>query len=74
MVVATSTGYDVLIALIAAVPAILAAIFAGVVALRTRMPNWTKIGTAVAEAHTTALETKALLVEINGGLPAKDQP
>jgi hypothetical protein len=65
-VLATSTGYDVLIALIAGVPAILAAIFAGVVALRTRMPNGTKIGNAIAESHATATENNALLKKLNG--------
>ena len=65
---ATSTGYDVLIALVAAVPAILAAIFAGIVALRTRMPNGTKIGQAVADSHATALANQAMLERINGGL------
>ena len=63
---ATSTGYDVLIALIAAVPAILAAIFAGVVALRTRMPNGTRIGDSVAESHATTTENNALLKKLNG--------
>jgi hypothetical protein len=65
-VLATSTGYDVLIALIAAVPAILAAIFAGVVALRTKMPNGTRIGNAVAESHATATENNALLQKLDG--------
>lgn len=52
--VAMTTWPDVFIALIAAIPATLAAVFAGLVALRTKMPNGSRIGAMVAETHEMA--------------------
>lgn len=58
---AETNAYDVLLALIVAVPGMAAAVFAGIVALRTKMPNGTKIGAAVAETQAHAADTNELL-------------
>jgi hypothetical protein len=59
-------GYDVLVALVLAVPGILAAIFAGIVALRTRMPNGSRLGASVAQTSEAIAENRELLVKLNG--------
>jgi hypothetical protein len=67
MIVAVTTASDVIVALIAAIPSILAAVFAGIVALRTRMPAGERLGQTVSEAHATVIDNQTLLVKMNGG-------
>jgi len=74
MPIATTTTSDVLIALIASIPAILAAVFAGMVALRTKMPNGTRIGDAVAATQARATENHVMLRQLNGAPAEETQP
>lgn len=61
MTIGDTNVYDVGLALIAAIPAIAAAIFAGIVALRTKTTNGTSIGQMVEQAHTLATENNEIL-------------
>lgn len=55
--IASANVNDVLIAAITAIPAIIAAVCAGVVVVRTKMPNGTKLGETVAHAAERSRDT-----------------
>lgn len=60
--------YDVLIALIYGVPAIVAAVCTAVITVRTRMPNGAKLGETVAAAGQHAADTNERVRRLEDGL------
>ncbi len=58
---ADTTAYDVLIALFASIPATVAAVFAGVVALRTRTSNGRTLGGMIEDTRATSIENNTML-------------
>jgi type III secretory pathway component EscV len=66
-----TTVYDVGIAAVAAIPAIIAAIFAGIVALRTRTTNGRNIGRLAEDAANHAADTNARVTAMGDELEAQ---
>lgn len=57
---------NVLVALIAGAPAILAAIFAGIVLLKVRTPSGQSLGALTDDSHVRAVANNLLLAKQNG--------
>lgn len=65
-----TTVYDVGIALIAAIPAIIAAIFAGIVALRTKTTNGRTLGMLAEDAAHHAADTNQKVTTMSSDFQA----
>jgi len=68
-----TTVYDVLISLVAAIPAILAAVFAGVVALRTKTRNGNTLGQLAESTAAHVSDNNVKLTKMTDDLEAAKQ-
>lgn len=74
MLLAQTDVFDVLIALIAAIPATISAVAAGLVVIRIRTPSGTAIGKQVESAHHVALGNNYRLRALSGELNVSLDP
>lgn len=72
MIVAAINWTNVLVALIAGLPAILSAVFAGVVLLKVRTPSGKSLGAVAEYAHDTAIANNLLLSTATAATKAAD--
>lgn len=72
--IATIAWTDVLVALVAGLPAIIAALFAGLTHRAVRTPSGERIGTQVEEAHHATSANTALLTAIVKSGPSPPSP